>query len=774
MSDRRLRLELLGRFQGLVSDERPIELAPQQSTALLAYLALHPGRPQPREQLATVFWPDADSETARRSLRQALYALRGLLRQLPHPAPVVLTTTRTTVSLDALLVDTDVAEFEGLIAAAGSETEAAARAEVLARGLSLYQGELLPGFYQEVFTHQRTWLAEVYLSALRTLAHSYEECGRFDDALEASHELLRHNPLAEESHCDLMRLYAAKGQPGAVVRQYQALTKVLDEQLGEKPSEAARTLMESLRHSAARSATARSAQEPPTTSGAAVAAAPGGPAPTVPPAPHSGREEAETPASVRPRLRRAAAYVVLVVLVMLGLWRYYRERADAALAALGRQLWAERYQGAPGDRDSEPTAIVTDAEGNVYVCGMIQTAKHDVDFLTLKYDPNGRKLWEARYNGPGNDVDRARSIAVDNLHNVYVTGDSDNGRGNQRTRLSGLDYATIKYGPQGNLVWARRYNGPGNGEDHPVKLVVSPTGEVYVTGRSWARHARMENPDYATVKYDSVGRQLWVRRFDLSSLADTPADMALDPEGGVVITGSAMHDDSVGPDYDCVTLKYSPAGELRWMRRYGNEFNGQEFANALAVDRRGNVFLTGKGYTGDPLVGGAGESAVTVCYDQSGVEKWMRVYGAGSVGKAIAVGPDGRVYVTAEAGPQDYHDVGTVAYDPAGQQLWEQRYNGLGSREDVPWGITCDVWGNVLVAGRTFNRRLAAGGTEDDYVVVKYQPSGRPVWLRTYHASGNGGDEARAVTTDAAGNVLVTGRGYNGKWWDILTVKYAP
>ena len=56
--------------------------------------------------------------------------------------------------------------------------------------------------------------------------------------------------------------------------------------------------------------------------------------------------------------------------------------------------------------------------------------------------------WVRRYNGPGNSGDQARAIAVDGSGNVYVTGGSD-GSG-----TSG-DYATIKYDPQGNELWVK-------------------------------------------------------------------------------------------------------------------------------------------------------------------------------------------------------------------------------------------------------------------------------------------------------------------------------
>jgi hypothetical protein len=68
------------------------------------------------------------------------------------------------------------------------------------------------------------------------------------------------------------------------------------------------------------------------------------------------------------------------------------------------------------------------------------------------------EAWVARYNGPGNSIDEARSIAVDNSGNVYVAGTS---YGSETLR----DYATIKYDSAGQEQWVARYNGPEKGDD---------------------------------------------------------------------------------------------------------------------------------------------------------------------------------------------------------------------------------------------------------------------------------------------------------------------
>ena len=160
--------------------------------------------------------------------------------------------------------------------------------------------------------------------------------------------------------------------------------------------------------------------------------------------------------------------------------------------------------------------------------------------------PSGyvQEAWVARYNGPGNYVDQAAAVAVDDSGNVYVTGGSYGSDGSS-------DYATIKYNAAGQEEWIARYNGPGDGNDVAVAIAVDGSGSVYLTGSSEGSGGF---PDYATINYSSNGQEQWVARYNgPDAFFDEATAIAVDSSGNVYVTGSSYDSDSTS---DYATIKY--------------------------------------------------------------------------------------------------------------------------------------------------------------------------------------------------------------------------
>ena len=136
-----------------------------------------------------------------------------------------------------------------------------------------------------------------------------------------------------------------------------------------------------------------------------------------------------------------------------------------------------------------------DGSGNVYVAGQSYGSGTGSDYATLKYDSAGNQLWVQRYNGPlGNSQDAATAIAVDGSGNINVTGYSTDSTGSG----TDFDYATIRYDQDGNELWVKRYNGPANNDDEAYAIAVDGSGNVYVTGLSYSSVS--SSWDCATIK----------------------------------------------------------------------------------------------------------------------------------------------------------------------------------------------------------------------------------------------------------------------------------
>ena len=237
-----LKVRLFGRFQL----DHPGHLETVKVTriiqGLLAYLLLHRHRCHPREVLAGLFWGGYREERARSCLSTALWRLRLIL----EPAKIIkgtylLTTPSGEVGFNRQSDHwLDVAVFEekvGSILDKPLEKFAVQDATDLQEALSLYSGDLLEGFYEDWALRERERLRVLQLKGLRHLMRYWKHCGDYEAGLECGRQILAYEPLWEEIHRDVMRLYVANGQRALAIRQYQACCGILEKELGIAPME---------------------------------------------------------------------------------------------------------------------------------------------------------------------------------------------------------------------------------------------------------------------------------------------------------------------------------------------------------------------------------------------------------------------------------------------------------------------------------------------------------------------------------------------------------
>lgn len=245
--DAPLRIEMLGGLRVQQGGRELTRFRTHKTGALLAYLAFHLGRLQPREVLQELLWAEDEPKRARNNLSIALTSLRRQLEPPGTPTSTVLEASRFNVGLNRAAIVTDVAEFESALKAARGASRGAledrsgrrvspAEAQHLSRAVALYRGPLLPGFYEEWVPAEQERLADMFVVAARDLAARLLDAGDIAGAFDCARRAVSADPLREEAHLQLMRLYVTAGEPSAALRQFRELERALGEELGQHPT----------------------------------------------------------------------------------------------------------------------------------------------------------------------------------------------------------------------------------------------------------------------------------------------------------------------------------------------------------------------------------------------------------------------------------------------------------------------------------------------------------------------------------------------------------
>jgi DNA-binding SARP family transcriptional activator len=242
-----LKVRLFGHFQLDHAGHPDTVKVTRIIQGLLAYLLLYRHRSHPREVLAGLFWGDYPEARARSCLSTALWRLRLVL----EPPNTMKGTYLITTPLGEVGFNReadywlDVAVFEekvgGTLEKPSEELEVQ-DASALQKALALYTGDLLEGFYEDWALRERERLRALQLKGLRHLMRYWKHCGDYEAGLECGRQILAFEPLWEEVHREVMRLYVANGQRALAIRQYQTCCGILDKELGIAPMEETKAL----------------------------------------------------------------------------------------------------------------------------------------------------------------------------------------------------------------------------------------------------------------------------------------------------------------------------------------------------------------------------------------------------------------------------------------------------------------------------------------------------------------------------------------------------
>jgi DNA-binding SARP family transcriptional activator len=239
-----LQIRLLGSFDRRYDGAPVPGLNKARLQSLLAYLILHAGSPLPRQHAAFLLWPDAPEAHACNNLRQFLHQLR---QALPEPDRFLTADANTVCWQRGDGQAIDVHLFLGAV----RESETAARhgdspavRRWLERALACYQGNLLPGCYDEWIAPEREQLRQSCQTVCQKLAAVLEEGREYTAAAQVVQQLLRFDPPSEEAYVALMRLQGLALDRSGVRRTYQSAVETLRRELGVDPREVLRQAYE--------------------------------------------------------------------------------------------------------------------------------------------------------------------------------------------------------------------------------------------------------------------------------------------------------------------------------------------------------------------------------------------------------------------------------------------------------------------------------------------------------------------------------------------------
>ncbi len=251
MNQPELTISLLGGLNIAQKETAVTGFASRKADALLVYLVCNP-RPHPRETLATLFWPENDQSRALANLSVILTSLRKQLADY-------IVADRHTVAFNSEMdyrLDSD--QFVQAIEQAQARQQGAnltrSVAAQLQTAVAHYKGDFLAGFNIRGVPEFEAWvlleqerLRQMMLDALTDLITFHQQRNQFSEGIRYAQQLLALDPLQEETHRQLMHLYALNNQRPAALAQYEQCAAVLADELGVEPDEETSDLYKAIR-----------------------------------------------------------------------------------------------------------------------------------------------------------------------------------------------------------------------------------------------------------------------------------------------------------------------------------------------------------------------------------------------------------------------------------------------------------------------------------------------------------------------------------------------
>ncbi|MBK8550648.1 MAG: hypothetical protein IPL53_06125 [Ignavibacteria bacterium] len=187
-----------------------------------------------------------------------------------------------------------------------------------------------------------------------------------------------------------------------------------------------------------------------------------------------------------------------------------------------------------------------------------------------------------------------------------------------------------------------------------------------------------------------------------------------------------------------------------WLARFNGAADSSDYGWQVFTDGAGNVYTAGHIYTA-----GSEADYCIIKYNSSGLQQWIRTFNGEANGEdhanAAAIDNARNIYVTGGSTRLSTGmDFCTIKYDVNGNREWEVYYNSIADSADEAIFLILDEFSNVYVSG-------SVKGNSSDMMVIKYNSSGIEQFVRSYNGPVNGFDRTSALLLDNTGNIILGG-----------------
>jgi hypothetical protein len=460
-----------------------------------------------------------------------------------------------------------------------------------------------------------------------------------------------------------------------------------------------------------------------------------------------------------------------------GAWQFQLSNYDKTQSLIIDPLIYSTYIGGTGSEFSN--AIAIDNSGNAYITGNTTSTNYDTtagafqtiyggglqggDVFVTKLNSMGTALIFSTYIGGSND-DLGRAIAVDDLGNVYITGettsnDYDTTQGAFQTTFGGgyYDVFVSKLNSTGTALIYSTYLG-GSYMDGGNSIAIDASGNAYITG--WTNSSDFDTTsgafqttyagggDFFVTKLNSSGTSLIYSTYIGGSSYDEGFGIAIDSIGNAYITGR-----TTSTDYDITSGAFQTT--------YGGG-TYDVFVTKLNSTATGLIYST---YIG----GSSYDEGYSIAIDGSG-----NAYIAGSTESNDFDVTPGAFQTTKGGGTYD-SDIFVTKLNSTGTTLVYSTYIG-GNSGDYAYAISLDNFGNAYIIGNTWSTDFditpdayqTSNEGQHDVFVTKLNNTGTSLIHSTF-IGGSGSDYGRGIAIDGFGSAYITGHTYSSSNYDTTS-----